>query len=116
MNSITTAVYWEIGRRIVESEQRGQRRADYGERLIERLSSDLTKQFGRGFGTINLWRMRAIYQAWPEKRILSAPMKESGNPLSPNELTSALATGTNLVVEFPLPWTSYIRLTGSSFH
>jgi hypothetical protein len=62
-----TAVYWEIGRRIVESEQRGRRRADYGERLIERLSADLTKQFGRGFGTIKLWRMRAFYQAWLEK-------------------------------------------------
>jgi hypothetical protein len=48
-----TAVYSEIGRRIVESEQRGRWRADYGERLIERLSEDLTKQFGRGFGTIS---------------------------------------------------------------
>ena len=43
VNSIMTAVYWEIGRRIVESGQRGRRRADYGERLIERLSADLTK-------------------------------------------------------------------------
>jgi hypothetical protein len=110
VNSIMTAVYWEIGRRIVESEQSGRRRADYGERLIERLSADLTKQFGRGFGTINLWRMRAFYQAWPEKRILSAPMKESGNPLSPNDLKGALSPGTALVVEFLLPWTSYGRL------
>ena len=53
VNSIMTAVYSEIGRRIVESEQRGRWRADYGERLIERLSEDLTKQFGRGFGTIS---------------------------------------------------------------
>jgi hypothetical protein len=67
VNSIMTAVYWEIGRRIVESEQFGRQRADYGERLIERLSTDLTMQFDRGFGTINLWRMRAFYQAWPEK-------------------------------------------------
>ena len=36
VNSIMTAVYWEIGRRIVESELRGQRRAEYGEQLIER--------------------------------------------------------------------------------
>jgi len=60
VNSIMAAVYWEIGRRIVESEQRGRRRADYGERLIERLSAGLTKQFRGGLGTINLWRMRAF--------------------------------------------------------
>jgi hypothetical protein len=39
---------------IVESEMRGEKRADYGERLVERLAVDLTEQFGRGFGKINL--------------------------------------------------------------
>jgi hypothetical protein len=52
-------------------------RADYGERLIERLSADVMKQFDRGFGTISLWRMPAFYKAWLGKQILSAPMKES---------------------------------------
>ena len=45
-----TAAYWEIGRRIVTLEQRGEQRAEYGEQLIERLAGDLTRQFGRGFG------------------------------------------------------------------
>ena len=48
VNALMTASYWEIGRRIVEAEQKGKRRAGYGEQLIERLSADLTQQFGRG--------------------------------------------------------------------
>ena len=51
VNSIMTATYWEIGRRIVMFEQGGEHRAEYGEQLIEQLSGDLTRQFGRGFGT-----------------------------------------------------------------
>ncbi len=49
VNALMTASYWEIGRRIVEAEQKGKRRAGYGEQLITRLSRDLTVQFGRGF-------------------------------------------------------------------
>ena len=41
--------YWNIGRRIVEEEQQGQERAEYGERIIERLSEQLTHQYGKGF-------------------------------------------------------------------
>ena len=66
-----TATYWEIGRRIVEQELRGEARANYGEQLLELLAKDLTKQFGRGFGNINLWRMRAFYRAWSDGQILS---------------------------------------------
>jgi hypothetical protein len=50
VNSIMTAVYWEIGRRIVETEQAGAARANYGDELIKQLATDLTAQFGRGFG------------------------------------------------------------------
>ena len=49
VNALMTASYWEIGHRIVEAEQKGQRRAGYGEQLVERLAVDLTGQFGRGF-------------------------------------------------------------------
>ncbi len=54
VNALMTASYWEIGRRIVEAEQNGKRRAGYGEALITRLSADLTAQFGRGFSSDNL--------------------------------------------------------------
>ena len=66
VNSIMTAAYWEIGRRIVTLEQRGEYRAEYGEQLIDRLAGDLTRQFGRGFGRANLRQMRAFYRAWPD--------------------------------------------------
>ncbi len=56
VNSVMTAVYWDIGRRIVKFEQDGEHRAEYGEQLIEQLSEDLTRQFGRGFGRANLWQ------------------------------------------------------------
>lgn len=49
VNSIMTAVYWEIGRRIVKSEQGGATRANYGDELIKQLANDLSAQFGRGF-------------------------------------------------------------------
>ena len=50
VNSIMTATYWEIGRRIVEQELKGEARSNYGEQLLELLAKDLTKQFGRGLG------------------------------------------------------------------
>jgi len=46
VNAIMTAAYWEIGRRIVEFEQAGKPRADYGEELLKRLSRDLTLRYG----------------------------------------------------------------------
>jgi len=49
VNSILTATYWEIGRRIVEYEQGGKARAEYGEALLKRLGNDLTARHGRGF-------------------------------------------------------------------
>ena len=64
INSIMTATYWEIGRRIVEYEQGGHGKADYGKKLIERLSVDLTKKFGRGFGRSNLFQIRSFYLAY----------------------------------------------------
>ena len=56
-----TAAYWLVGRRIVESEQKGEKRAAYGEELLERLSVDLGERFGRGFSRQNLQQMRQFY-------------------------------------------------------
>jgi hypothetical protein len=62
-----SAAYWEVGRRIVEFEQAGRARADYGERIIDQLSIDLGKRHGRGFGRSNLFQIRAFYLAYREK-------------------------------------------------
>jgi len=65
VNALMTATYWEIGRRIVAFEQGGAIRAEYGTRLIERLSLDLTQRLGRGFGQRNLECMRQFFLAVP---------------------------------------------------
>ena len=77
MNALMTATYWEIGHRIVEFEQQGETRAEYGEQLVEQLSKDLTRRFGRGFGRANLWQMRAFYRAWPAQVICQALSSKS---------------------------------------
>src|SRR5438105_8641323 len=64
INSVLTASYWDIGRRIVEFEQRGHARAAYGERLWKRLADDLTARHGRGFSKSNIALMRAFYLQW----------------------------------------------------
>jgi len=78
VNAILTATYWEIGRRIVEFEQQGKQRAEYGRQVLERLSRDLTERFGRGFGYSNLNLIRQFYVTYRERRpILQSPIGES---------------------------------------
>jgi len=55
----------EVGRHIVEYEQRGASRADYGKRLLPSLAETLTAEFGRGFDTTNLSHMRGFFLAFP---------------------------------------------------
>jgi hypothetical protein len=110
VNALMTATYWEIGRRIVEFEQRGEARADYGKQLVERLADDLSRQFGRGFGRANLWQMRAFYSTWPEQKILQTPSGESANPLVFSDISSPSSTISVLATRFPLPWSAYVRL------
>src|ERR1700722_18190236 len=102
VNSIMTAVYWDIGRRIVRFEQRGEQRAEYGQQLIEQLSGDLTRQFGRGFGRANLWQMRAFYRAWPEAKILQTVSGESTSPILPDNIPGDSSTVLALASRFPL--------------
>ena len=71
VNAFMTATYWEVGRRIVEFEQRGEKRAGYGEELLARLADDLTTRFGRGFSRQNLQRFRQFYHSQPAENICS---------------------------------------------
>ena len=61
VNSAMVEAYWEIGRRIVEEEQRGKERAEYGKEIVENLSKELTEEFGKGFSRRTLWEMRKLY-------------------------------------------------------
>lgn len=65
VNFAMVAAYWEIGRVIVEEEQKGGSRAEYGARLIESLAARLSTEFGKGFDRSNLWNMRAFYVGYP---------------------------------------------------
>ena len=57
---------WEIGKRIVEEEQLGKQRADYGIQLIKSISQQLTTEFGSGYGVRNLAYFKQLYQYFPD--------------------------------------------------
>ncbi len=63
--------YWQIGRLIVEDEQNGQLRAEYGKQQLEQLSSLLTADYGKGFDVTNLRNMRRFYSTYPIRETLS---------------------------------------------
>ena len=65
--------YWHIGREIVEEEQKGKDRANYGEAILNKLAKKLAHDFGKGFDASNLWNMRKFYQTFP---ILDALRRE----------------------------------------
>lgn len=110
VNALMTTSYWEIGRRIVQAEQQGKRRAGYGEQLIERLSLDLTQQFGRGFSVRNLEQMRLFYATWAIPQTLSAELIQQQRPHKKTQTVSAPLAWSELTHAFPLPWSAYVRL------
>lgn len=61
VNSAMVEAYWKIGRRIVEEEQSGRERAEYGKEIIKNLSKELTEEFGKGFGERNIRNIRQFY-------------------------------------------------------
>ena len=65
VDAVQVRTCWEIGRHIVEFEQGGTGRAEYGKRLLEVLARDLTAEFGKGFDASNLRYMRLFYQTFP---------------------------------------------------
>ncbi len=71
VNEVMVQAYWEIGRVIVEEEQRGKKRADYGKTLIAELAQRLTADFGKGFTETNLKYMRQFYLTFPIGHALS---------------------------------------------
>ena len=69
VNTAMVVTYYEIGRRIVEKEQRGARRAEYGKRIIEGLSEYLTAEIGKGYSVENIKLMRRFYTVYSENPI-----------------------------------------------
>ena len=77
INTTMTKTYFLIGKRIVEEEQNGNERAEYGEKLIKNLSKKLTEEFGKGFSKRNLWQMKQFYLAYSKVQTVSAQFKLS---------------------------------------
>ena len=73
INSAMVEAYWQMGKRIVEQEQQGKGRADYGARLLKTLSQELTAEFGKGFSVPSLYNYRLFYLTFPE--IFSTPWR-----------------------------------------
>ena len=77
INSTMTKTYFLIGKRIVEEEQNGNKRAEYGKNLIKILSEKLTKEFGKGFSETNLKQMKTFYINYKNSQTLSDQFKLS---------------------------------------
>ena len=69
VNAAMVEAYWLIGQRIVQEEQQGESRANYGERLLENLSKALSASFGKGFSYANLRNFRQFYLTYPDQAI-----------------------------------------------
>lgn len=115
VNSIMTATYWEIGRRIVELEQGGKGRAAYGQELLPRLAADLTKRFGRGFSEVNLKYMRQFYSLWSIRQTVSGEFVNRQIRQTPSDELEKLSLPPvqaiqEIAARFPLPWSHYVKL------
>ena len=69
VEAILKAAYWKIGERVVEVEQDGHIRAQYGAHLLEQISSDMAKTNRKGFSARNLRNMRQVYTAFPIRQL-----------------------------------------------
>lgn len=96
VNQTMVITYFEIGRMIVEEEQDGKERAEYGKQILKDLSKVLTQEFGKGFSVKNLERMRTFYQIYGKSSTL----------LSKSENTKRQA----MTDEFKLSWSHYLKL------
>lgn len=93
VNHTMVLTYYQIGRMIVEEEQNGRERADYGKQLVSTLSQRLTADFGKGFSQRNLEQMRQFYLVYSKAQTVSAEFKE----ISP-------------IKDFRLSWSHYLKL------
>jgi len=120
VNSTMTLTYFEIGRIIVEEEQNGKDRAEYGKKLLKSLSQQLTKEFGKGFSIRNLEFIRKFYLTYSNSealtRILEIQKKQSLTEEFKYQKTQSLISFSDksitksLISFFKLTWTHYIFL------
>ena len=101
VNKTMVLTYFEIGRMLIEEEQGGKERADYGKHILKELSKVLTKEFGKGFSVDNLENMRRFYLAYGKSETLSRISSEAISETTSRELKKD---------EFILSWSHYLKL------
>ncbi|MDL2142141.1 PDDEXK nuclease domain-containing protein [Flavobacterium tructae] len=112
VNSTMTITYFEIGRIIVEEEQNGKDRAEYGKQLLKGLSQQLTEEFGKGFSVDNLQNMRKLYLTYS----ISETVSRISEADQKYETVSSISKDQNKVelqktaFNFVLTWSHYIFL------
>lgn len=105
INNTMATAYFEIGRMIVEEEQRGKAKAEYGKQILIELAEKLTSEFGRGFSETNLKQMRYFYLNYSIRQTLSDEFKN--NEIS-EESTNSIQQVTPR--QFKLTWSHYLKL------
>jgi predicted nuclease of restriction endonuclease-like (RecB) superfamily len=114
VNATMVQAYWHIGRLVVQHEQKGKARAQYGESVISSLAARLSLEYGRGFDERNLWYMRRFYLGFP---ILNAARSESPGlrlraTMRRTRSIRDAAGDESLVLRPELSWTHYRLLLG----
>jgi predicted nuclease of restriction endonuclease-like (RecB) superfamily len=111
VNTLQVITNFEIGRRIVEYEQRGSKRAEYGERILKELSRRLTEEFGRGFSKRNLEYMRRFYLEYYDltPQIAQTPSAQL-LAKAPTKIPIGQKLSDQFTHSFTLSWSHYIFL------
>jgi len=118
INSLQVITSYEIGRMIVDHEQQGVQRAEYGKLVLKTLSERLTAEFGRGFSKSNLEYMRRFFLEYCNRvaQIAQMPSGQSQTPLPrsapEHPFNIAQMPSAQLATAFPLSWSQYVFLLG----
>ncbi len=118
VNTKMVYTYFGIGRLIVKHLQRGKYKAEYGKQIIKNLSTQLSKEFGKGFSTTNLEQMRFFYETYSISQTVSGIFEsEKSSTLSgklKNEKSETVLRKSSIVqkvsAEFVLSWSHYVFL------
>ncbi|WP_412466046.1 PDDEXK nuclease domain-containing protein [Pedobacter sp. KLB.chiD] len=109
INNTMAITYFEIGKMIVEEEQNGKEKAEYGKQILSELSEKLIAAFGKGFSETNLKQMRYFYLTYSIRQTVSDEFENNENSETqshqlPNSITQQVSA------QFKLTWSHYLKL------
>ena len=111
INIMQVVSNWLVGQRIVQQEQKGKSRADYGKRIIALLSTELTEEYGSGYSETNLRNMRKFYQIFNTLQIQQALPADFSEAIGDIQQALPAKSEESAIPLYPqLSWTHYERL------